>query len=231
MNNIIISRFNEDIEWIDLINKEKFNFIIYNKGENNLKYESIKLENIGRESHTFLFYIIHNYHNLPEWNIFLQGEPFYACTDEYRSKKNILYDGVSINVTKHSRNGISYKNYLDLINKNDFFGFNLIKFLDNDLYETGIGDAMIGGERFKPEKQGRFSKNYKLFFLKKISLNKPTFTFMAGAQYCVNKNSILKRSLEFYQKCYQMHYHDQEFPWEMERYWAKIFFTNDETIC
>ena len=26
MNNIVISRFNEDIEWIDLIDKDKFNF-------------------------------------------------------------------------------------------------------------------------------------------------------------------------------------------------------------
>lgn len=229
MNNIVISRYNEDIEWIDQINAEKFNFIIYNKGEDNLKYSSIKLENIGRESHTFLTYILENYHNLADWNIFLQGEPFYACTDEYRFKNNILYDGISINVTKKSKDGVSYKNYLDLYKKEDFYGFNLLKFLKEELYNCGIGDALIGGDRFDSEKEGRFTKNYKLLFKKNIFSKKHNFNFMAGAQYCVHKDNILKRSHHFYEKCLEMHYLHPEFPWEMERYWMKIFFSNDKT--
>jgi len=229
MNNIVISRFNEDIEWIDLIDKDKFNFVIYNKGINNLKYPNIQLENVGRESHTFLKYILDNYNCLTEWTIFLQGEPFYACTDEYRSAKNILYDGVSVNVTKESRQEISYKDFLKLINKKDFFGFDLLKFLKGDLYNCGIGDALIGGERFQPEKEGIYSKNYKFFFKKKSLFKKSSFTFMAGAQYCVHKDNILNRTYEFYNECFKMHYKDPKFPWEMERYWMKIFFTEDET--
>ena len=229
MNNIIISRFNEDIEWIDLIDKDKFNFIIYNKGKNNLKYPNIPLENLGRESHTFLKYILDNYNCLTEWTIFLQGEPFYACTDEYRSAKNILYEGVSVNVTKDSRERITYKDYLELIRKDDFFGFDLLKFLKGNLYNCAIGDALIGGERFPQEKQGIWTKNYNTFFKRNYFFKKNNFTFMAGAQYCVHRENILKRTHEFYKKCYEMHYRDSKFPWEMERYWMKIFFTEDET--
>ena len=48
---IIISRYNEGIEWI---NNFKENVILYNKG-NELPYEynSIILPNVGREGHTY----------------------------------------------------------------------------------------------------------------------------------------------------------------------------------
>jgi hypothetical protein len=52
---------------------------------------------------------------------------------------------------------------------------------------------------------------------------------MAGAQYCVHRDNILNRSFAFYEKCYKMHYEYPKFPWEMERYWMKIFFSNYKT--
>ena len=74
MTSLIISRFDEDISWLEKY--KNFNIIIYNKGkplskELNLRVEEIT--NVGRESHTWLFHIIKNYKNLDEYNIFLQG--------------------------------------------------------------------------------------------------------------------------------------------------------------
>ena len=75
-NNIVVARYNESIDWLDSINKDKYNIKIYNKGDDNINYEYSKLPNIGRESHTYLKYIIDNYENLTDFTIFLQGNPF-----------------------------------------------------------------------------------------------------------------------------------------------------------
>lgn len=69
---IVVSRFDEDIIWTEPL-KNKASVLIYNKGINNV--DSFKnIENIGRESHTYLRYILDHYENLPEHNIFVQGD-------------------------------------------------------------------------------------------------------------------------------------------------------------
>ena len=72
---IVISRYNESLEWVKKLNSN-YEIIIYNKGkeirlDNNL--EIIKLKNVGRESHTWIHHIFHNYENLDEKTLFLQG--------------------------------------------------------------------------------------------------------------------------------------------------------------
>lgn len=77
--NIVIARFNEDLSWLDSIAKH---CIVYNKGEplsknDVLKYKKIiQLKNVGRESHTYLQYILDEYMNVKEsfvTSVFLQG--------------------------------------------------------------------------------------------------------------------------------------------------------------
>ena len=76
MASIIISRFNEDLSWLEHY-KEKFNITIYNKGNELSKVSCgniISLPNVGRESHTWVHHIFNNYENLEDNNIFLQGK-------------------------------------------------------------------------------------------------------------------------------------------------------------
>lgn len=69
---IVVSRYSENINWTKKYN----NFItLYNKGEDEIE-NSISLENIGREGHTYLYHIINNYDNLAGYTCFLQGDPF-----------------------------------------------------------------------------------------------------------------------------------------------------------
>ena len=71
---LIISRFNENISWLEEI--KGFKIIIYNKGKklSNKKFKKIiNLNNVGRESHTWLYHIVENYKDLDDVNIFLQG--------------------------------------------------------------------------------------------------------------------------------------------------------------
>jgi len=51
---IVVSRYNENIEWT----KEFPNVLIYNKGEKLDNYTNqIMLDNVGREGHTYYKYI------------------------------------------------------------------------------------------------------------------------------------------------------------------------------
>ena len=67
---IIVARYNENIRWLK---SEISNCIVYTKG-NKLHIENeIHLENVGRESETYLHYIITNYDNLPDVVVFTQA--------------------------------------------------------------------------------------------------------------------------------------------------------------
>lgn len=72
MVNIVIAKYNENIEWV---NKIKHKTTIYDKSNNPIE-NSIKLKNVGREAETFLYHIIKNYNKLDDVTIFLQGNPF-----------------------------------------------------------------------------------------------------------------------------------------------------------
>jgi len=82
-NTLVISRFEENLNWVNLI-INKFiigEIIIYNKGKKNLHFTSDKIKiknvpNIGREGGTYLDFIIENYDSLPNEIWFTQGNPF-----------------------------------------------------------------------------------------------------------------------------------------------------------
>jgi len=67
----ILSRYQEnDNSWYNILKDRYDNIIVFNKfdGEN-------KLPNIGREGHTYLYYIVNHYENLPEELLFSQYSP------------------------------------------------------------------------------------------------------------------------------------------------------------
>jgi hypothetical protein len=68
---VVISKYNEDVDWVKDI---KYETLIYDKSNNPIE-GSIPRPNIGREAETLLYYIIEHYNNLPDITIFLQGDP------------------------------------------------------------------------------------------------------------------------------------------------------------
>ena len=70
---LVITKYKEDISWINKI--KNHNITVYDKSEFPVK-DSIKLPNVGRECHTFLYHIVKNYDNLDDITVFLQGNPF-----------------------------------------------------------------------------------------------------------------------------------------------------------
>jgi hypothetical protein len=80
---IVVARYNEQIEWL---NSEIDNCIIYNKGDKLHIKNEIMLDNVGRESETYLQYIINNYDCLPDIVVFTQ-----AKISDHRGKDDVNY--------------------------------------------------------------------------------------------------------------------------------------------
>ena len=90
---IVIARYNEDLTWLKKIPKT-IKITIYNKGLDDIKiagvkYDIIKLPNIGRESHTYLYHIINNYDNLAHKTIFCQGDSIFHSPGFLDLLKNV----------------------------------------------------------------------------------------------------------------------------------------------
>jgi hypothetical protein len=76
---IVVSRYNENLEWLNTEPFNKYDIIVYNKGQNDdfIKTSNINkiinLKNVGKCDHTYLYHINHNYNNLKDITVFLPG--------------------------------------------------------------------------------------------------------------------------------------------------------------
>jgi len=104
---IVVARYNEDISWLP---SDDPYVKVYNKGGDRVetmdKHSCLDLDNIGRESHTYLTYIIDNYDTLPDVVFFTQGSPDHTgensleyftnikgdCSENYHVTKGPYYD-------------------------------------------------------------------------------------------------------------------------------------------
>jgi hypothetical protein len=75
---IVVARYNEDLHWLNEYPFTEFEYTVYNKGDNgnfekrNVK-KIIRLPNVGRCDHTYLYHIVQNYDNLSGITIFFTG--------------------------------------------------------------------------------------------------------------------------------------------------------------
>lgn len=63
---VVVAKFTEDITWTTEL---KYPYKIYDKSDGSIP-------NVGRESETYLRYIVEHYPDFPDYIIFLQGHPF-----------------------------------------------------------------------------------------------------------------------------------------------------------
>ena len=212
---IIVSRYNENIDWLK---NEMNNCIIFNKGKKLGINNEILLENLGRESETYLHYIITNYHNLPDVVIFTQG----SISDHLQIYH--FYDN-------------KFHNY-----KDDEINY-LIKIkeetLINDLcypfthYQTNYNNCWdrnwnINNDHFFLENNYKDNKPTVFYdwFIKYINKDypDPIYIYRNGI-FAVKKENILKKSIEYYKNLIlQVNHHIN--PAEghfLERSWYYIF--------
>jgi hypothetical protein len=160
MNNkieFVISRYNENLEWLneDFFSNNDIPIIVYNKGINdniNIKkeYKIINLENVGRESHTYLYHIINNYDNLADTTIFLPG----SCdmTIKNHRARIILKETI-----KHNKTIILGQRYYDI--KNAFYDYLL------DDYTSSHQNNLINSSKLEKSEIRPFGKWYEHYFI------------------------------------------------------------------
>lgn len=231
--NLIIARYNENLDWIENIPKNlNINIIIYNKGEDNIHYPSIKLKNVGRESHTYLYHIIENYNNLGDITIFTQGDPFthnpnfiydLYKIDTYQDIQPLSY-GYNYNIPPTE---ITYEFYKKF--QSNFY----IDYLDNDFkptyfyYYNYFSDKIIDNIK-KILKQKDLLKYYQ----QKLNIDNFEDQYLLPVSYSalfsVKKYIIQKRSIDFYKNILNLLLHTKKFDmgYILERLWLVIFYYN-----
>ncbi len=171
---VVISRFEEDIEWSQYL---KHPLVIYNKGNSGL---GIKLPNVGREPHTYLTYIIDRYETLPDYVCFCQGNPFEHCVS-FMEKVN----GFMFNVEYFPLGSIITFN----ICREYWSGYLA--------YWGSVLDPKIETHHDLPQIDQHM---YMLDFAKKYDINvENPLVFVFGNQGIVSKNLILQRPKSFYE--------------------------------
>jgi hypothetical protein len=69
----VLAQYNEDLSWSDKYASQR---TVYCKGGAACSPDAVRLENVGREGHTYLSHIVNNYDKLAKWTVFSQaGEP------------------------------------------------------------------------------------------------------------------------------------------------------------
>ncbi len=114
-NVFIIAAHNEDLSWLEpIVNRT----IVYNKGEPiqdeelaNKFLDVRSLLNVGRESHTYLTYVVDNYDNLPDVITFSQAK---VNKQEHHQPLNTLLE-----ITEQAKIFGGSKNY-DICHINNF---------------------------------------------------------------------------------------------------------------
>ena len=211
---IVVSRYNEDLKWIMEYPFNKFTYTVYNKGvnENFIKYnvkKIIKLNNVGKCDHTYLYHIIQNYDNLSNIIVFFPG----SLDMEYKKQKakKLLQLIMNSNYTKAFFIG-DYQHNL----YNSFRTFKL------DNWKTTNGqNASINNEtdllkcRLRP-----YGKWYKYFFGRTVA----HWVSMWGV-FSLDKRDILQHQKYRYILLIQTinKHSNPEAGHYIERSWAAIF--------
>lgn len=182
---IIVARYNENIDWLK---SEMSNCIIYNKGDKLNIDNEIFLENVGRESETYLNYIITNYSNLPDVVVFTQ-----ARISDHKGSDDVNY---LLNIKNEALENNKSKNFT---------------ICNGEWYSTPTWNLRQGRRKWGLHRAvGWFLReNYKNnrpitfieWFKNNIDINypNPIHVYWNGI-FAVKKEQIIKKPIEYYKK-------------------------------
>lgn len=209
---IVIARYEEDISWVNTLQIKYSNIYIYNKGSDftiaNLpNIHVIKLPNIGRESHTYLYHVINNFNTLPDMTIFIPGS---VLAIDYKREK-----------------------FFKLMKSlNHHFESTIVGDINKEANDT-LKDFTIDTYKITNENNRRKNPNENLEKSKYRPFGKWFETHFPGEKLtCVSYNGIIaatrksiqKRSLDFYKTLLDEHSTpNPEVVHYSERAWETIF--------
>jgi hypothetical protein len=215
---LVIARYNEDLEWTTQEPFNKYKYIVYNKGNNekfnktNVK-EIHTIKNVGRCDHTYLYHIIKNYDNLGNIVVFLPGSLDMTL-------KNMI--------GKYLLNNIEEKNkaiFLGLSNSNIKDSFNDFK-MDEWKASYGPNSSENNESKLLLSPYRPFGKWFENYF----GNIKVTAHCYYGI-FSIDKRDIIKHPVSRYQhliKDLETH-SNPEVGHYFERGWAAVFYPMEHT--
>jgi hypothetical protein len=211
---LVVSRYNENLEWIKLEPFNKYPIIVYNKGINEdfAKTDNIKkiekVPNVGRETHTYLYHIIQNYHNLAEVTIFLPGSA--DLSNKFERAKRMVYKTGETNSTV-----MSCTPETNIMKTIDNFQIN--NYLSTHPQNTNLNkDSTIQLSKIRP-----YGKWYKATF----KHGEQNLCVTWNAIFSISKKHILQKSKSYYEnllKNVSNHSNPEEGHF-FERSWFAVF--------
>ena len=190
---IVVSRYNEDLEWI---NKPPFNMYpvtVYNKGVNNnfhvrSPHTVIQLDNVGRCDHTYLYHIVHNYDKLADITVFLPGSS--DIEFKLNKAKQLLYE-----IKKYKNTvfiGTKYRNVAKELYNFKLDSWKSTNKKNNELYIRN--KKITNPNRLELSKIRPFGKWYKEYF-KELKIDFVSLSGILG----ISKQHIMNNPKEFYE--------------------------------
>ena len=189
---VVVAKYDEDISWT----KKYANVKVYDKSKGDLP-------NIGRESHTYLTYIVDNYHRLPEIVFFTQG---YI--------KDHGYEGLDfINLGTEQ----NYSKNLTRYYRNHYFYCQRLGWNDDHIY-------VYNGRFVDSKDELGFRTWFKKYIDDEVDINNGLI-FWQGAIFSVRRECILSRPREYYKRLleYIPNTNNPEVGHYIERSWFYIF--------
>jgi len=211
---IVVARYKENLDWLKKIKKSKdIKITVYNKGPDDISINAIKLPNIGRESHTYLYHIINNYDNLADQTIFCQGDSIFHSPDfldlinKYRTKFEPVQPLTAFYSEAIDRQLESPPKPVVEATKNLWIDGKArvhVEYMDNNftpIYPYFYTDTMVIKliEKFKSLYgiDNPFKFNVERFRLKNVDLDY-LFPMSYAAIFAINKQPIQDNSVDFY---------------------------------
>jgi hypothetical protein len=195
MKEVIIATFNRDYSWwVKNLNKD-IKVTVYNKSDIEI-LNTIKLNNIGREMHTYFYHIVTNYYNLSDYTFFSQDD---------------FIDHVI--------------NYTDIINgdKNTWSEHGKLIFSDCWFFSTGYPILTCDKFGYPNHPNLDIEPVWNQLFIEECP---EELTFAAAGHFCISKEHAHKRPIEFYKKVLNILETNKDAPWIIERLEPYIFNIN-----
>ena len=218
---IVIARYNESLYWLDEYPFNQFEYIVYNKGDNdnfvktNVK-NIVKLPNVGRCDHTYLYHIINNFENLTDIVIFFPGSVH--IPEKKITAINILNNIINSNYKKASFIGY-YHNSIEKHFSN--FKIDYHKCVCEENFSKN-NETQLLKCRVRP-----YGNWYKFFF---GNTNAHWVAF--SGVFSIDKRDIIQHDLDRYKKLLTTvsTHSNPEAGHYIERSWGVIFYPLNYTL-
>lgn len=217
---IVIARYNEDLQWLREEPFNEYDYVIYNKGDNKSYYKSsrcldeIDLPNVGRETHTYLTHIINYYddNSLASFTFFVPGS---LELEHKHDRAKTLFETFSYSPAT------------------DLFACNMLADPVREVFNDFVIDSYVSSnEKNKTLNTAASMKMadirpYGQWFDKKFEgANRDSKCFPVNAIFGLTKETIMKKPKSYYENLLKEvdHHHNHESGHFFERAWETVFY-------